>query len=106
MKKIFVSAMAVGAAAGVAVSVEARAESAPAPVTLGAAELDTVKGGQAAIEIRRSFNNRISRSGNSTATVSGSGDDNTATSTSNFGVSQGTGFFINLGAPTTVIIEP
>jgi len=98
MKKIFVSAMAVGAiAAGATVSVEARAESAPAPVTLGAAELDAVKGGQALLDIRRSFNNRISRSGNSTATVSGSGDDNTATSTSNFDVFQETGVFIGLG---------
>jgi hypothetical protein len=97
MKKIFVSAMAVGAiAAGATVSVEARAESAPAPITLGAAELDAVKGGQL-LSIRRSFNNRISRSGNSTATVSGSGDDNTATSTSNFDVFQGTGVGISLG---------
>jgi hypothetical protein len=98
MKKIFVSAMAVGAAAvaGATVSVEARAESAPAPVTLGAAELDAVKGGQLA-DIRRSFNNRISRSGNSTATVSGSGDGNTAESTSNFTVEQGTGVFVTLG---------
>jgi hypothetical protein len=97
MKKIFVSAMAVGAiAAGATVSVEARAESAPAPLTLGAAELDAVKGGQF-LSIRRSFNNTISRSGNSTATVSGSGDGNTATSTSNFDVFQGTGVFIGLG---------
>jgi hypothetical protein len=97
MKKIFVSAMAVGAiAAGATVSVEARAESAPAPVTLGAAELDAVKGGQLA-DIRRSFNNRISRSGNSTATVSGSGDGNTATSTSNFGALQVTGVLVTLG---------
>jgi hypothetical protein len=95
MKKIFVSAMAVGAAAAT-VSVEVRAESAPTPVTLGAAELDAVKGGQLA-DIRRSFNNRISRSGNSTATVSGSGDGNSATSTSNFDVFQGTGIFIGLG---------
>ena len=97
MKKIFVSAMAVGAiAAGATVSVEARAESAPAPVTLGAAELDAVKGGQF-LSIRRSFNNTISRSGNSTATVSGSGDGNTAESTSNFTVEQGTGVFVTLG---------
>jgi hypothetical protein len=98
MKKIFVSAMAVGAiAAGATVSVEARAESAPAPVTLGAAELDAVKGGQALLDIRRSFNNRISRSGNSTATVSGSGDGNNATSESNFFVGQFTGVGIGLG---------
>jgi hypothetical protein len=99
MNKIFVSAMAVGAiAAGATVSVEARAESAPAPLTLGAAELDAVKGGQALIDIRRSFNNRISRSGNSTATIgTGDGSGNTAESTSNFFVEQGTGVFIGLG---------
>jgi hypothetical protein len=97
MKKIFVSAMAVGAiAAGATVSVEARAESAPAPLTLGAAELDAVKGGQF-LSIRRSFNNTISRSGNSTATVSGSGDGNTATSESNFSAGQFTGVEIGLG---------
>jgi hypothetical protein len=97
MKKIFVSAMAVGAiAAGATVSVEARAESAPAPVTLGAAELDAVKGGQF-LSIRRSFNNSISRSGNSTATVSGSGDYNSAESTSNFYAGQGTGVLVILG---------
>src|SRR5918993_347918 len=97
MRKIFVSAMAVGAiAAGATVSVEARAESAPAPITLGAAELDAVKGGQL-LSIRRSFNNRISRSGNANATVSGSGDGNTATATSNFGVTQITGVEIALG---------
>ena len=96
MRKIFVLALAIGvvAVAGATVSVEARADS--APITLGAAELDAVKGGQLA-DIRRSFNNRISRSGNSTATVSGSGDDNTATSTSNFDVFQETGVFIGLG---------
>ena len=97
MKKIFVSAMAVGAiAAGATVSVEARAESASAPVTLGATELDAVKGGQALVDIRRSFNNRISRSGNSRATVSGSGDGNTAEATSNFTVEQGTGVFVTI----------
>ena len=96
MKKIFVSAMAVGAiAAGATVSVEARAESAPAPVTLGAAELDVVKGGQF-LSLRRSFNNRISRSGNSTAGISGDGDGNTAESTSNFSVEQGTGVFVEI----------
>jgi hypothetical protein len=98
MKKLFVSALAGGAiAAGATVSVEARADSAPAPITLGAAELDAVKGGQAAIDIRRSFNNRISRSGNSTAEVSGGGDGNNATSTSNFSVGQFTGVFVTLG---------
>jgi hypothetical protein len=94
MKKIFVSALAVGAiAAGATVSVEARAESAPAPVTLGAAELDAVKGGQLTVNLTRSFNNRISRSGNSTAET-GSGDGNTATSTSNFEAAQVTGIFL------------
>ena len=89
--------MAVGAiAAGATVSVEARAESAPAPVILGAAELDAVKGGQL-LSIRRSFNNRISRSGNSTAEVGGSGDFNTATSESNFSVGQFTGVEVILG---------
>ena len=104
MKKIFVSAMAVGAiAAGATVSVEASAESAPAPFTLGAAELDAVKGGQLA-DIRRSFNNRISRSGNSTATIgTGDGSGNTAESTSNFFVEQGTGVFVTLGAPVTLV---
>ena len=101
MKKIFVSAMAVGAiAAGATVSVEARAESAPAPVTLGAAELDAVKGGQVLpplLSISRSFNNRISRSGNSTAEAGGNGDGNSATATSNFDVFQGTGVEISLG---------
>jgi hypothetical protein len=104
MKKIFVSAMAVGAiAAGATVSVEARAES--APVTLGAAELDAVKGGQT-LNVTRSFNNRISRSGNSTATAGGTGDGgsgNTATSTSNFTAAQITGVFVG-GVP--VIVEP
>jgi hypothetical protein len=98
MRKIFVSALAIGvvAVAGATVSVEARADS--APITLGAAELDAVKGGQLA-DIRRSFNNRISRSGNSTATVSGGGDGNTAESTSNFYVGQFTGVEIFLGFP-------
>jgi hypothetical protein len=97
MNKILVSAMAVGAlAAGATVSVEARAESAPAPVTLGAAELDAVKGGQF-LSIRRSFNNTISRSGNSTAGISGDGSDNTAESTSNFEVEQFNGVFVTLG---------
>ena len=100
MKKIFVSAMAVGAiAAGATVSVEARAESAPAPITLGAAELDAVKGGQVLpplLSISRSFNNRISRSGNSTAGISGDGDGNSATATSNFTVEQGTGVFVTI----------
>jgi hypothetical protein len=95
MRKIFVSALAVGAiAANATVSVEARAESAPAPFTLGAAELDAVKGGQT-VNLTRSFNNRISRSGNSTAET-GSGDGNTATSTSNFAALQITGVFLGL----------
>jgi hypothetical protein len=101
MRKIFVSALAIGvvAVAGATVSVEARADS--APITLGAAELDAVKGGQF-LSIRRSFNNTISRSGNSTATVSGSGDYNSATSESNFNVEQGTGIFISFGIPDRV----
>ncbi len=97
MNKIFVSALAVGAAvAGATVSVEARAESASAPFTLGAAELDAVKGGQL-VDIRRSFNNRISRSGNTTASVSvGSGDNNTATATSSNDFRQDNGITLNL----------
>jgi cobalamin biosynthesis protein CbiD len=81
MRKIFVSALAFGAAAaaGATVSVEARAES--APITLGAAELDAIKGGQALIEQR----NVVRRSGNARARVRDiSGDDNRVSATSTF----------------------
>ncbi len=100
MRKIFVSAMALSAiAASATVSVEARAESAPAPLTLGAAELDAVKGGQLTplVSIRRSFNNRISRSGNATAGVSvDDGDNNTASATSDFDAVQNNLIFVGL----------
>ncbi len=107
MRKILVSAMVVGAtaAAGAAVSAEARAES--ASVSLGAAELDVVKGGQALIDIRRSFNDRISRSGSVTATVNvGSGDNNTVTVTGDFTALQSNGILIGPAGPTDALFPP
>jgi len=80
MRKIFVSALAFGAAAaaGATVSVEARAES--APITLGAAELDAIKGGQLVQQ-----RNVVDRSGNARARVRDiRGGSNTVTATSNF----------------------
>jgi hypothetical protein len=105
MRKILVSAMVVGAtaAAGAAVSAEARAESASASVSLDAA----VKGGQALIDIRRSFNDRISRSGSVTATVDvGSGDNNTVTVTGDFTALQSNGILIGPAGPTDALFPP
>ena len=97
MRKILVSALAVGATAAAGAVTPASAEPASGPVALSPAELDAVKGGIR--DIRRSFNNNtISsvsngniRQGNANTTVGGSGANevtggNFATTTANLQV--------------------